>query len=76
VKTNHIYKLDRYKLSFIDYKLASAKFDEAVFNISQNGPDIFEPLEQLARILDIKHAHFLTCANRLLGGHNNIWCSH
>jgi hypothetical protein len=72
VKTNYSYKLDRYKTSFIDYKLASAKFDEAVFNISQNGPNIFEPLDQLARILNIKHAHFLACANRLLVGHNNI----
>lgn len=74
--SNQIYKLDRYKISFVDYKLASEKFDEAVFNISQNGPDIFEPLDQLARILDIKHAHFLACASKLLAGHDNIWCGH
>jgi hypothetical protein len=76
MENNQTYRLDRYTTSFIDYKLASAKFHEAVFNISQNGPNVFEPIEQLARILDIKHAHFLRCANRLLAGEHAILCSH
>jgi hypothetical protein len=71
VKSIRTYKLDRYKISFSDYKLASERFDEAVINISQNGPDIFETLKELSRILDIKHEHFLACAKRLLADEDN-----
>jgi hypothetical protein len=66
VKSNHTYKLNRYKVSFLDYKIATEKFNDAVFNISQNGPDISESIETLARVLNIKHDYFLACASRLL----------
>jgi hypothetical protein len=72
VKSIRTYKLDRYRISFLDYKLASERFNEAVINISQNGPAIFETLEELARILDIKHEHFFACAKRLLADDDNI----
>jgi hypothetical protein len=70
MENNHIYKLDRYTTAFIDYKLASEKFYEAIFNIAQKGAATVEPIEKLAHVLDIKHAHFLECANRLLVGNN------
>jgi len=63
---NQIYKLERYNTAFEDYKLASEKFYEAVSALVQKGPDTVEPIERLARALDIKHTHFLACANRLL----------
>lgn len=70
MENNYNYKFERYTTAFIDYKLESEKFHEAIFNISRNGTNTVEPIEQFARILDIKYAHFRECAKRLLASNN------
>ena len=61
-------KFERYTMAFIDYQIASANFNEAIFNISKNGLSESEFVDALAHVLAIKHAHFLECARRVLGG--------
>jgi hypothetical protein len=61
-------RFERYKVAFIDYQIATANFNEAIFEASKNGVHGTEFTDALAHILAIKHAHFLECARRVLGG--------
>ena len=64
----HLARFERYKIAFIDYQIATANFNEAVFEASKMGVSTTEFTDALAHILAIKHAHFLECARRVLGG--------
>lgn len=66
--TCSVKKFERYTMAFIDYQIASANFNEAMFDISRNGLSGSEFVDDLAHVLAIKHAHFLECARRVLGG--------
>lgn len=66
--TCNLKKFERYTMAFIDYQIACANFNEAMFNISKNGLGESAFVDDLAHVLAIKHAHFLECARRVLGG--------
>mgnify|MGYP000385515187 CR=1 FL=1 len=58
--------LDRYTTAFLDYNRASTKFHEAVCKIAKNKINTFESIEELAHVLEVEHAHFIECAQRIM----------
>lgn len=59
-------RFERYTAAFIDYQIATSDFNEAMFNTSKNEENTSESIAIFARILIIKHTHFLNCAQCIL----------
>lgn len=60
------YKLERYKAAFRDYEAASRKFYDEVLALGLVSENMAGAFDTLTRDLNIKHAHFIECARRLV----------